>query len=290
MALALPRERGIISPEDNFPFPSSSPELDPFGISYEIMRWNDFQKMTAVLGDKVVQSGKSYDAVVSLLRGGKYPGVELAVRLFLPHDTLGVKLYRGIQANSEAAGGTIKIYKPLSHPERIKGASVLLVDDVNDTSTTLEGVIGYFMGEISINNANIAVLHEKPGHRKIPADYVVRKTDSWIVYPWEHDGGPLHDRWEFFRERLPAWMITDEGEMIPWDDVMLRCLAVGFLPDELPSLDNQTFMGWLGTNINERYQEIFNKSISGTDGWHLLFPGRDLPVPQMIEVPVQIES
>ena len=117
MAVPLLGERGIVTPDGNYPFPSSSPELDPLGISYEIMRWHDFELMVQVLGDKVEQDGKVYDAVVSLLRGGRYPGEELANKLFLPHDTIKVKLYRDIQAGQEATQNKPDIEKKLSHPD-----------------------------------------------------------------------------------------------------------------------------------------------------------------------------
>ena len=260
----------------NFEFPASTPELDPDGIFYEVMRWPDFQLMGGLLGEQVRRSGQKFDVVVSPLRGGVFPGTLVREALELPEvETIGLNHYQGVQARDEAARQELQVYKSITHPERIIRKRVLVVDDVNHTSTTLIGLRDLLLQQYNAASVATAVLHEKPAWRQIKADFVVRFTDSWIVYPWEHLGSPHHDRWEFFREKLPVWMIDEYGEIMSFPEALERALAVGFREDELPSLTDESFWGSLKANIGERYQQVFGHNTLDTNTWRILFPEHD---------------
>ena len=271
--------------EINYPFPSSSPELDPQEITYEIMRWPDFDVMSSVLIKKIKKIAANYDLVVSPKRGGVFPGQIVADGLGLEMVTYWPTHFNSkILAGNEAAGMPIELKEGIADPEKIRGRKVLWVDDVNHNSTTLIHGWDYLMN-LGADSVRTAVLDEKPRFQKVSADFVVRFTNSWKVYPWENliESGPFHDPHEFFRERLPEWMISDDGEYVTWEQVMERSLAIGFPPEELPTLSDQSFLGYLGTNLNERHLEVLGKNISGIDGWHELFPGIDLsPFPEFI--------
>jgi hypoxanthine phosphoribosyltransferase len=58
---------------------------------------------------------------------------------------------------------------------------VLIADDVADTGATLALVKEFCSGKVA--EARCAVLYEKP-QSSIRCEYVWRRTDSWITFPW----------------------------------------------------------------------------------------------------------
>jgi len=58
---------------------------------------------------------------------------------------------------------------------------VLIADDVADTGATLELVRDFCAG--IVGEARVAVLYEK-SRSTIRSDYVWRRTDAWITFPW----------------------------------------------------------------------------------------------------------
>ena len=58
---------------------------------------------------------------------------------------------------------------------------MLIADDVADTGATLELVHDFCAGRVA--EARVAVLYEK-SRSAIASDYVWRRTDDWITFPW----------------------------------------------------------------------------------------------------------
>jgi hypothetical protein len=89
------------------------------------------------------------------------------------------------------------------------------------------------------------------------AHFKVRETNAWIVYPWEHLGDELHDRWEFFAEKFPVWMLRENKEKeITWTGCLARSLQIGFHQDELPELNGDNFYNRLYAGLQRRNQEL----------------------------------
>ena len=61
---------------------------------------------------------------------------------------------------------------------------VLIVDDVADTGHTLAKVYDFVAH--AVDEARAAVLYEKPAS-VIKSDYVWRRTDRWINFPWSSE-------------------------------------------------------------------------------------------------------
>jgi len=61
---------------------------------------------------------------------------------------------------------------------------VLIADDVADTGATLE-LVHDFCAE-RVGETRVAVLYEK-SLSTILCDYVWRRTDDWITFPWSAD-------------------------------------------------------------------------------------------------------
>src|SRR3982751_105616 len=58
---------------------------------------------------------------------------------------------------------------------------VLIADDVADTGATLELVKDFCSGKVA--DVRCAVLYEKP-RSTVQCEYVWRRTDRWITFPW----------------------------------------------------------------------------------------------------------
>jgi uncharacterized protein len=63
----------------------------------------------------------------------------------------------------------------------LSGARVLIADDVADTGETLR-LVRDFCGE-HVAEARCAVIYQKP-HSTVDCEYVWRRTDRWIDFPW----------------------------------------------------------------------------------------------------------
>ena len=57
----------------------------------------------------------------------------------------------------------------------------LFADDVADSGETLRLVEEFWRG--TVKETRTVVLYEKP-HSVVKPDYVWRKTDKWIEFPW----------------------------------------------------------------------------------------------------------
>ena len=67
---------------------------------------------------------------------------------------------------------------------------ILIADDVADTGHTLRSVLDFCEGKVS--EVRTACLYEK-SHSVVKCDYVWKKTDLWINFPWS-DKDPVAKR------------------------------------------------------------------------------------------------
>jgi len=153
------------------------------------------------LGRALLESDFRPDVIVAIARGGFVPARFLCDFLQVRKlSSIRVQHYRaGAQKDSQA---TITI--PLSID--IEGANVLLVDDVNDTGTTLVAASSH-LKSFSPAALRTAVLHEKTSTIQ-PADFrvVVVRQWRWILYPW----AVVEDVGQFVRDMRPAPCSVDE--------------------------------------------------------------------------------
>jgi hypoxanthine phosphoribosyltransferase len=143
---------------------------------FRYISWVEYGNLSEALAEKVRSSGKAFDLVIGIARGGIPVAMVVSDRLGVKIDTITVKSYSGI-----AERGSVRIFSTLT--EDIKGKRVLLVDDLVDQGDTMIGVKG-FLSEKGAKVVETAVLFEKPWSKTHP-DYFLETSEEWIVFPFE---------------------------------------------------------------------------------------------------------
>jgi hypoxanthine phosphoribosyltransferase len=144
----------------------------------EVMTWADLGRATRELAGLVAADGYDPDMILSIARGGLLVGAGLGYALSVKNVyTMNVEYYTGVDERLDVP----RILPPAPDFVDLQDARVLIADDVADTGHTLESVQEFCAGKVG--EVRIAVLYEKP-HTAVPCDYVWRRTDRWIDFPW----------------------------------------------------------------------------------------------------------
>lgn len=144
----------------------------------EILDWELFGTASRALAQTVVDSGFEPDLVVAVARGGLLPGGAISYALGTKAvGTLNVEFYTGVD---ERLPDPV-VLPPLLDTDSLAGLRLLVVDDVADTGETLALVQRLMTAHCA--EARTAVLYAKP-HSIVNPDYVWRRTDRWITFPW----------------------------------------------------------------------------------------------------------
>ena len=144
----------------------------------EVLDWETFGRASREIAQAGVDSGFTPDVVVAVARGGLPPGGAIAYALSTKAvGTLNVEFYTGIDSRLPEPA----VLPPLLDTSALSGTRALVVDDVADTGETL-ALVQRLIAE-HCDEARTAVLYAKP-HSVIDPDYVWRRTDRWITFPW----------------------------------------------------------------------------------------------------------
>jgi len=100
---------------------------------YRYVSWPEYGKLAQALAEKVCSSGKRFDLVVGVARGGMPVAMVVADYLNVSIDFINVKSYFGIGER-----GTPRILSTLT--DGIAGKSILIVDDLVDEGDTMKVV------------------------------------------------------------------------------------------------------------------------------------------------------
>ncbi len=153
----------------------------------ETLTYELFGDAVRDLAHQVVASGYEPDVVLGVARGGLGLAMGLGYALDVKNlSTVNVEFYTGVD---ERLAVPIML-PPTPAAVDLSGLQVLIADDVSDTGRTLELVRDFFGDHVA--EARIAVVYEKT-HTDVRADYVWRRTDRWINFPWSTEP-PLVDR------------------------------------------------------------------------------------------------
>lgn len=143
------------------------------------------------LAQRIIADGYDPDVIVAIGTGGFIPARIIKTFIDRPILTVGLRLY---DENNRPAEVPQKIQWIDEVERKLSGRTVLLVDEVDDTRTTLEYCLRELLSHRPAETA-VAVLHKKEKEKRgVFPESVTRYwvgeelEDRWIVYPWDaHD-------------------------------------------------------------------------------------------------------
>ncbi len=136
--------------------------------------WDELHRDTRELCQRLIESGRTFDRLVAVTRGGLIPAAVIARELDLRLvDTICVISYHGAQAQQQAEAEVLKA------PEG-DGTGWLLVDDLVDTGRTASKI------RELLPNAFFATVYAKPEGKPL-TDLCIREIPqtTWIRFPWD---------------------------------------------------------------------------------------------------------
>jgi hypoxanthine phosphoribosyltransferase len=147
----------------------------------EVLTWDLYGRGVRELAQQIADDGFTPDIILGIARGGLIPAGSIGYALSVKNCYLiNVEYYTDIDERLDVP----VILPPYLDMVDLEHANVLVVDDVADTGHTLQKVYEFVAGKVSTTRA--AVLYEKP-HSAIKCDYVWRRTDRWINFPWSSE-------------------------------------------------------------------------------------------------------
>lgn len=147
-------------------------------VSKEVLDYQGFGDASRELAQQIVDSNFHPEIIIAIARGGMLPAGALSYALGVKlADAINVEFYTDVETTLPDP----VLLAPLLDSDAILDKRVLVVDDVVDSGRTLQLVLDILtkMGA----EARSAVLYAKPTTVVMP-DYVWRRTDQWIVFPW----------------------------------------------------------------------------------------------------------
>src|SRR5947209_1233374 len=147
----------------------------------EVMSWHDLGTGSRELAQAVAEDGYRPDMVLAIARGGLLVAGALGYALGVKNTfTMNVEFYTGVDERLEMP----MILPPVPDLVDFAETKVLIADDVADTGATLKLVKDFCAGKVA--EVRCAVLYEK-SRSTVRSEYVWRRTDRWITFPWSAD-------------------------------------------------------------------------------------------------------
>lgn len=177
------------------------------GVNYVCPSWEQMGDYTFDLAKDIIKSGREFDRVVALAKGGLTWSKALVD--FLKIDKLSstrLKSYDGVNQSSR-----VKILQPLS--DSIDEEKILIFDEVIDSGETIIKAKKY-VELLGAREVAVATLCYKPRSKVIP-EYYAFSTDAWVVFP--------HGRREFIDDKWDKW----SKDNIPVEMIKSRLLDIG---------------------------------------------------------------
>ena len=153
----------------------------------EIMTWDMLGEATRSLSQMVADDGYEPDMILGIARGGLLPAGAVGYALSIKNVyTMNVEFYTGVDERLDVP----RILPPAPDFVDQSNGKILIVDDVADTGHTLKSVEEFCEGKVG--EVQTACIYEK-SHSVVKCDYVWKRTDEWINFPWS-DKDPVAKR------------------------------------------------------------------------------------------------
>ncbi len=148
--------------------------------AYIAPSWEEMGDICLDLGVEINESGKKFDTLITLAKGG-WTWARTMADILQIYELSSFKLtfYDQSQPGVKLSKPMLEI--PLAIPLAKK--RVILFDDVNDSGESLEYALKY-LSHFGPSSITTATLFHKP-HAKMKPNFVGSVTDAWIVFPHE---------------------------------------------------------------------------------------------------------
>jgi uncharacterized protein len=147
----------------------------------EVLSWPEYGTGIRDLARQVAEDGYRPDIVLAIARGGLIPAGSLSYALSVKNTyVLNAEYYTGVDQRHDVP----VMLPPYLDLIGVEDKQFLIVDDVADTGHTLAMVRDFCAGKVG--EARTAVIYEK-SQSVIRCDYVWRRTDAWVEFPWSRD-------------------------------------------------------------------------------------------------------
>lgn len=166
--------------------------MEKYFFTYE-----DIHETAWKIAERVKASGFAVDVIVAIGSGGFIPARILRTFLHKPILAVGVAYY---DANDKPSDTPRKVQWIEEAERRLAGKRILLVDEVDDSRSTLEYCVVELLRHGPAEIA-VAVLHykRKPKRGALPPDvklyFAGREIeDKWVCYPWDAASIRAHNK------------------------------------------------------------------------------------------------
>ena len=144
----------------------------------EVLTWPAYADAARDLARMVADDGYRPELILAIARGGLLIAGSVSYALGVKNlHVINVEYYTGV---NERLDFPVILPPPLNLVD-LAAARLLIVDDVADTGHTLALVRDFCRPQVA--ELRSAVLYQKP-HSVIDCDYVWKRTDRWIDFPW----------------------------------------------------------------------------------------------------------
>ena len=148
----------------------------------ENLSWQAFGDASRELAKIIAADGFEPDLILSIARGGLFLAASLGYALAVKNlHVMNVEFYDGVGTTLDMP----VMLPPVPSAVDFSAKKVLVADDVADSGHTMELVHTFIKDHVEY--VRTAVIYEKP-QSLIKCDYVWKRTDRWINFPWSVEG------------------------------------------------------------------------------------------------------
>ena len=195
-------------------------QQNPMDVQKLYISPSDLRLDSMRLASKLYKDEFRPDFLVALWRGGAPIGI--AVHEYLKwhgcnsdHIAIRTSRYTGIDQTAEA----VEVHSTSYLRQKLKpGSSILLVDDVWDSGTTivafyekLEKNLSFPLSQLDIR---VAVVYYKPSRNPTALEprYYLKETTDWLVFPHELEGMDLKEIEKAMGAEIASLMSSADAE------------------------------------------------------------------------------
>lgn len=142
------------------------------------LNWNDIEEMVENVCKQIIEKKYLVNHIITIGRGSMIPSRLISDRLNINEVSyIDVKLYKDVRLKNNKI--QIKNFN-----DNIEKKNVLLVDDICDTSETIEETIK-FLSDKKYNTLKTATLITREETNRKPTFFAKLVKKEWIIFPWE---------------------------------------------------------------------------------------------------------